>query len=66
MPKGLEKTRKHIMKKKGNISALHENSRDSQHLRRAAMRDDKLEKVASARKKGNKRLREWIAIVRMI
>ncbi|KAI9745960.1 MAG: hypothetical protein M1818_000641 [Claussenomyces sp. TS43310] len=51
MPKGLEKTRKKITKKKGNITALHENSRDSQRLRRAAMRDDKLQRVGAARRK---------------
>lgn len=51
MPKGLEKTRKKISKKKGNITALHENSRDSQRLRRAAMRDEKLQRVGAARKK---------------
>lgn len=56
MPKSLEKTRKKIAKKKGNITALHENSRDSQRLRRAGMRDDKLIRVASARKKNDKPL----------
>ncbi|CZR64198.1 probable TMA16 Protein putative involved in cytoplasmic ribosome function [Phialocephala subalpina] len=61
MPKSLEKTRKKIAKKKGNISALHENSRDSQKLRRAANRDDKLEKVASLRKKHDRPLMERAA-----
>ncbi|KAH6677433.1 translation machinery-associated protein 16 [Halenospora varia] len=56
MPKSLEKTRKKIAKKKGNITALHENSRDSQRLRRAQMRDDKLIRVASARRKGDQPL----------
>ncbi|KAG9231037.1 translation machinery-associated protein 16 [Amylocarpus encephaloides] len=56
MPKSLEKTRKKIAKKKGNITALHENSRDSQRLRRAQNRDDKLLRVASARKKNDKPL----------
>lgn len=56
MPKSLEKTRKKIAKKKGNITALHENSRDSQKLRRALNRDDKLQKVASARKKHDRPL----------
>ena len=57
MPKSLEKTRKKIAKKKGNITALHENSRDSQRLRRANMRDDKLVRVASARRKNDQPLR---------
>jgi translation machinery-associated protein 16 len=56
MPKSLEKTRKKISKKKGNITALHENSRDSQRLRRAQMRDDKLVRVASARRKNDQPL----------
>ncbi|PSS07034.1 hypothetical protein M430DRAFT_129424 [Amorphotheca resinae ATCC 22711] len=51
MPKSLEKTRKQISKKKSDITALHENSRDSQRLRRAQMRDDKLVRVAAARRK---------------
>ena len=58
MPKSLEKTRKKIAKKKGNITALHENSRDSQRLRRALMRDDKLIRVASARRKNDQPLSE--------
>lgn len=61
MPKSLEKTRKKITKKKGNISALHENSRDSQRLRRAGMRDEKLERVARGRKKNDKPLCEDIS-----
>lgn len=54
MPKSLEKTRKKISKKKGAITALHENSRDSQRLRRAEMRDDKLARVARGRKKNDR------------
>jgi hypothetical protein len=57
MPKSVEKTRKRIAKKKGDITVLHENSRDSQRLRRAQMRDDKLLRVASARKKTDQPLR---------
>ncbi|KAG9247465.1 translation machinery-associated protein 16 [Calycina marina] len=52
MPKSVAKTRKKISKKKGNnITALHENSRDVQRLKRAEMRDHKLVRVASARRK---------------
>lgn len=58
MPKSLEKTRKAISKKKGNITALHENSRDSQRLKRASNRDDKLQKVASLRRKHDQHLGE--------
>jgi len=61
MPKSLEKTRKKIAKKKGNITALHENSRDSQRLRRAQMRDDKLVKVASSRRRSDQPLIERAA-----
>lgn len=56
MPKSLEKTRKKISKKKGNITALHENSRDVQRLKRAGMRDDKLAKVTSRRRKNDRPL----------
>ncbi|KAI6245512.1 Translation machinery-associated protein 16 [Erysiphe necator] len=58
MTKGLEKLQKHIIKKKGKNSALHENSRDAQRLRRAQGRDDKLEKMALARRKMDRPLLE--------
>lgn len=51
MPSTLEKTRKRIAKKKGPIDAIHQHSRDSKRLHRAQARDEKLEKVAAARKK---------------
>ncbi|KAK6842909.1 hypothetical protein PG987_003769 [Apiospora arundinis] len=51
---GLEKTRKAIVKKKGQIDAIHEYSRDSKRLHRAAARDDKLVKIASARRKADR------------
>ena len=53
MPKNLEKLKKKISKKKGNITSLNENSRDSQRLRRAGARGEKLEKLAAARAKAN-------------
>lgn len=56
MPKSLKKTTKKIAKKKGNITALHENSRDVQRIRRAEMRDHKLVRVASARRKNDQPL----------
>lgn len=52
MPKSLEKTRKQIAKKRnGTIGALHQFSRDSKRLHKAQVRDDRLEKLASARRK---------------
>ncbi|KAL2137141.1 hypothetical protein VTI74DRAFT_8773 [Chaetomium olivicolor] len=52
MAKTLEKTRKQIAKKRnGAIDALHQNSRDSKRLHRAQVRDDRLEKIAEARRK---------------
>ncbi|KAL2163415.1 hypothetical protein VTH06DRAFT_5472 [Thermothelomyces fergusii] len=52
MAKTLEKTRKEIAKKRhGKIEALHEKSRDSKRLHRAQVRDDRLEKLAEARRK---------------
>lgn len=65
MPKSLEKTRKAIhKKKKGNISALHENSRDSQMLQRASMRDEKLKRVGNARRKMDKPLSKLSGLVK--
>lgn len=54
MPKGLSSVEKKITKKRGKNSCLHENSRDSQRLRRATARADKLGRVASARAKADK------------
>lgn len=52
MPKSLEKTRKQIQKKRnGTIDGLHQFSRDSKRLHKAQVRDDRLEKLAAARKK---------------
>lgn len=52
MPKTLEKTRKQIAKKRnGTIDALHIYSRDSKRLHKAQIRDERLEKLASVRKK---------------
>lgn len=47
--KSLSKVQKHIQKRKGKAPALNENSRDSKRLRRAAGRDDKLKKQATAK-----------------
>ena len=52
MPTTLDKTRKHISKKRnGVINSLHEKSRDSMRLRKASIRDQRLEKLAYARNK---------------
>ncbi|KAF7521840.1 hypothetical protein G7054_g12324 [Neopestalotiopsis clavispora] len=53
MGTSLEKTRKRIAKKKGPIEAIHQFSRDSKRLGRAQARDEKLEKVAAARKRND-------------
>lgn len=59
MPKTLEKTRKHIAKKRnGTVEALHQYSRDSRRMHRASLRDDKLDKIASSRSKKEQPLRE--------
>jgi translation machinery-associated protein 16 len=62
MPKSLPKTRKQITKKKGAsaLDSLHANSRDSQRLRRAAMRDDKLAKLATAKRKADQPVCEFL------
>lgn len=52
MPSTLHKTRKQISKKRnGAVNALHEKSRDSMRLHKASVRDQRLEKLASARSK---------------
>lgn len=55
MPKSLRKTSRRISNKRGgDVTALHENSRDSRSLRRAGGRDDKLERMAAERKRHNR------------
>jgi len=54
MTKSLAKVQKKISKKGVSITSLHENSRNSQRLRRASARDDKLARVSAARNKVNK------------
>jgi translation machinery-associated protein 16 len=52
MPTTLDKTRKHISKKRNGVpTALHEKSRDSLRLRKASVRDQRLVKLAQARSK---------------
>lgn len=51
MPKSLEKTRKRIAKKRNGNIVLHEFSRDTKKLHKAQVRDERLEKLAAARKK---------------
>lgn len=52
MPSTLDKTRKHIAKKRnGDVSALHVKSRNSMRLNKACKRDERLEKLASSRSK---------------
>ena len=58
MANTLEKTRKQIAKKrKGVVDGLHQRSRDSRRLHRAQVRDERLEKLAEARKKRDRPLR---------
>lgn len=51
MPKSLEKARKRIAKKRNGNIVLHEFSRDTKKLHKAQVRDERLEKLAAARKK---------------
>ena len=57
MARSLAKVQKKISKKKGNVNSLHENSRDSQKLRRAGARGEKLLRIATARAKANQSYR---------
>lgn len=52
MSTSLDKTRKHIAKKRNGVpTALHEKSRDTLRLRKASLRDHRLAKLAQARSK---------------
>ncbi|KAF2743663.1 hypothetical protein M011DRAFT_430731 [Sporormia fimetaria CBS 119925] len=51
----LGKVQKHVAKKKGKNAALHENSRDTQRLQSASLRDNRLNKLAALREKQNRR-----------
>lgn len=54
MAKALHKVQKQISKKRGGKpTSLHENSRDSQRLRAAGAREDKLAKLLAAATKAN-------------
>jgi hypothetical protein len=54
MAKALQKVQKQISKKRGRKpTSLHENSRDSQRLRTAGAREDKLAKLLAAATKAN-------------
>lgn len=58
MAKTLEKARKSIAKKRGGeLPAMHAFSRDSKRLQRAQIRDERLDKLVSSRKKHDKPLR---------
>ena len=58
MAKTFAKTRKQIAKKRnGVIDGLHQKSRDSRRLHSAQVRDERLAKLADARKKRDKPLR---------
>ena len=62
MPKALHKVQKNISKKRGGKpNSLHENSRDSQRLRRAGAREDKLAKVLAAAMKMNQAYGQTVA-----
>ncbi|KAJ4365533.1 translation machinery-associated protein 16 [Neocucurbitaria cava] len=50
----LNKVHKQITKKKGKSPNLHENSRDTQRLQRAAGRDDKINRLGKVREKQNR------------
>ena len=54
MAKALHKVQKQISKKRGGKpTSLHENSRDSQRLRAAGAREDKLAKLLAAATRAN-------------
>lgn len=67
MPKTLEKTRKQIAKKRnGDIGALHQFSRNSKRLHKAQIRDERLEKLAAARKKQDQPLSPSLSLLNVL
>ncbi|KAK5995619.1 Translation machinery-associated protein 16 [Cladobotryum mycophilum] len=62
MPTTLQKTRKQIAKKRGgDVNALHEKSRNAMRLHKAGIRDQRLEKLASARGKREQPIADRVA-----
>jgi translation machinery-associated protein 16 len=54
MAKALHKVQKQISKKKGGkLNTLHEKSRDSQRLRTAGAREDKIARIVAAASRAN-------------
>ena len=54
MARALHKVQKQLSKKRGGkLNSLHENSRDSQRLRRAGAREDKIAKLVAAASRAN-------------
>ncbi|KAL1301654.1 hypothetical protein AAFC00_005874 [Neodothiora populina] len=53
MPSKFHKVQKRVNKKKGNTTALHENSRDALRLRSAVARDDRVARLGALREKHN-------------
>ncbi|KZF21833.1 hypothetical protein L228DRAFT_269287 [Xylona heveae TC161] len=53
MPRSLNKVQKKISKKRGKVDSLHENSRDTQRLLRAGMREEKIARLHAARNKNH-------------
>lgn len=60
MPKSFAKVHKHILKKRGVIDALHENSRDAKRLRRANARDDRVARVSALMARGRQSYSQYI------
>ncbi|KAI9839737.1 MAG: hypothetical protein M1837_002025 [Sclerophora amabilis] len=62
MPRSLAKVQKKIKRKHGNATSLNENSRNSQRLRRAELREDKLARVSTAKAKSHQPQLKRVAI----
>ena len=52
MPKSFSKVHKKISKKRGQVEALHENSRDAKRLHRANHRDERVARVTATTSRG--------------
>ena len=49
MPQSLAKVTKHIRRKKGRVTGLHENSRDAKKLRKAGSREERVGKMSAVK-----------------
>ena len=63
MPKSFSKVHKKISKKRGQVEALHENSRDAKRLHRSNHRDERVARVTATTSRGRHSYRTLLYFV---